>query len=191
MLIIMRAVWRVHHVAIDEHKAVARNHGQRVPFFPRGHVRCPVVAVAGDDDIRVGLDHRFNADSRRDNRQVGEHVAGAAQLQRAADEVVAVDRHQRVAPDLVKHRLRGFCAEAGAHPRQLLAQARRRRVHAGARAGQQRQLLDIFDDVVKIPRLGIIDREAQIDDFFPAIPGCRRFATRPRGRAQARSPLPD
>src|SRR5690606_28999095 len=59
--------------------------------------------LAGDDDLGVGHQHRFQIYLRRQTRQTGEDVLAATQLDDLADHLPPTDGHQRRVPDLVEH----------------------------------------------------------------------------------------
>ncbi len=106
----------------------------------RFHIASPGASspapAAAHDDLGILLQHRLDADRRRQRRQVGEHVDAAAQPYRVADDLAAVERVQRLVPDLVEHRYRRRAAVTRRQRRQPRAQCGRRRCRAGFGAGQ-------------------------------------------------------
>ena len=74
-------------------------HGAAYTFIAWGAIHGTCLAV----ERLVGLHRGLPTDAGRQQRQRGEDVDAAAQVHRLADQVLAVDRHQRLVPQLPEH----------------------------------------------------------------------------------------
>ncbi len=146
----------------DEVEIVLRHGGHRRPALP---VVQPFGArlahAAGDDDVRIGGDDALDGDRRRQDRQGGENVLAAAEADGVADDLLAVDGHQRLLPYLVEDpqlrprriaggKLRVACAEGGGGG-----------IGDGFGAGQTTVGLQGGGDILDTVRLRQVDRQPQ------------------------------
>jgi hypothetical protein len=151
----------VDQTAVDGEEVVLADRSQ-------GRIRLPDIHAAvilfgrREDRLGILLQHGFDADDRRRHGEVGEYVLGAAQAQRVADDLAAIQGVQGLVPDLVKgahDRTVGVAlAQVGQLAPQIVGGAARYVVGAH----QLAQLGDAVRNVLELLRLAVEHRNAEL-----------------------------
>src|SRR5712664_1476783 len=119
------------------------------------------IVPGGDDDLRIGGEHRLGVHQRRDDRRVGEDVAPAAERERVGDEMLTVQRHEGAIGELVEHVEHRAATVGLAQPVELGAQARRLGARRFRAAGKDAHGLQRLGDLLEPVRLYIGERDAE------------------------------
>ncbi|KGD46025.1 hypothetical protein DO72_5763 [Burkholderia pseudomallei] len=153
-------------IAVDREQIAPRDRGQLRPCAPAREVGQCVARRARarrrrHDRLRIRREHRFVGDGRRDRLQPREHVAPAAQRDHVAHDVIAVQRDERFVPRLEEHRdgrlVRVARAQLRDSPPVRVGRGRRDLV----RAQQQAELVERCGDIVEMPWLAEVKRNAE------------------------------
>jgi hypothetical protein len=153
-----------------------------------GRARCAIAPMglrfflrrnAGADELRVAGNHCFHADGGGECLQLRKNFLPAADTDGIAHDVLAIDGHERLFPDLMEHTYRGTAPAWCALFKLPNACVQGSDVRPGGiqRAGQLRQGCDFTGNCSQRARLAFKYRNAQLAQL------------RVRGRLHAAGPL--
>jgi len=140
-------------------RCTASNCGQRFHASSVSIGRLPCVAPMLA--VRIRSDDGFGRNGRHQQGLARKHIAAAAQRQHVREDVLAVERHQRLFPYLVEHRNRRPARVALAQCIGALAELLGRVVRAGTGVEQRTECLDRARNIAHAMRLGEEQRNAQ------------------------------
>ena len=87
----------------EEHMAPAHRREARVALPALERTTFGVERTAGDDRFGIFRQHALHRHRRRQAGDSGKNIPAAAQPEYIADQMLAIDRNQRLMPDLVEH----------------------------------------------------------------------------------------
>ena len=112
-------------------------------------------------DFGIGRDDGLRRYRRHQKRLARKDIAATAQRQHVGEDVLAVERHQRLLPHLIEHLHRWLACIAVAQRIDLLAELLCGIVSAGARVEQRAECFDGARNVAHVVRFGEEQRNAQ------------------------------
>ena len=149
--------------------------GDRPQSGPPAPLPSPLLVTAGilrrgDDGIRISGQHRLQIDSSGQDREVGKDVAASAEGDGLADQLFAVDGHQRSMPYFIEDPYRRCTCVAVTQSLQPFTKSFCELVGNRVGARQPAQRLDLFGDIVEPSGFADENGESQRTQPFD-VPG--------------------
>lgn len=149
-------------IAVEQRELVATHGVDRAKSPPAGEIARGVLGPSRTGhELRVGRRRSLPADGGGEEGQAGEHIDAAAGVDRLADQVQAVDGHQRLVPELPEHPHRATAGVAALEFAPTGLEGCRGLVALRGTPQQHADAAQRVGDALRLADLALVDRQAE------------------------------